>query len=360
MPDAPLNEEPVGPSLASLIARVAGRHDLSIDEAEAAFSTVMEGRATPVQIAALLAALRAKGETSSEVAGGVRALRRAMIPVPAGPGAPLLDTCGTGGGALTTFNISTAAALLAAGAGVRIAKHGNRSFTSRCGSADVLERLGVAIDLTPDGMAEVLERAGIVFMFAPLLHPAMRHVGPVRSELRMPTIMNVLGPLTNPAGAARQVVGVADPALLELIAGALRELAHERALVVHGEPGLDELSPLGPTDVIELREGVLSRYTLDPAQAFGWTDLDAAELAGQEPEANARLIEALLAGSLAGAARAAVALNAGAAIYLADRAPSLADGVAEAERAIDAGAGRDALERLRAASRAAREEIRAR
>src|SRR5688572_31149791 len=174
----------------------------------------------------------------------------------------LVDTCGTGVGAVTTFNISTAAALVAAGAGVRIAKHGNRSFSSRCGSADVLAALNVKIELTPEQMAEVLERAGIVFMFAPLLHPAMRHVAPVRRELAMPTIMNVLGPLTNPAGARRQVVGVSHPALLELIAGALQELGHDRALVVHGEPGLDELSPIGITTVYELLEGKLIKYEI--------------------------------------------------------------------------------------------------
>ncbi|HEX6558315.1 MAG TPA: anthranilate phosphoribosyltransferase, partial [Longimicrobiales bacterium] len=255
-------------NLSALIARIATHAALSADEAEAAFVEVMDGRATPVQLSALLVALRVRGERPSEIAGGVRALRRAMIPVQAPAGWTLVDTCGTGGGAVTTFNISTAAALLAAGAGVRIAKHGNRSFSSRCGSADVLDALGVQIELTPDQMSQVLQRAGIVFMFAPLLHPAMRHVAPVRRELAMPTIMNVLGPLANPAGARRQIVGVSHVALLDLIAGALLELGHERALVVHGEPGLDELSPIGPTTVIELRAGKLDRYQIDP-QAFG-------------------------------------------------------------------------------------------
>src|SRR5688572_31420127 len=205
----------------------------------------MTGDATPAQIAALLVGLRVKGETAAEIAGVAQALRAAMVPLEVPDASALVDTCGTGGGAVTTFNISTAAAFVAAGAGVRIAKHGNRSFSSRCGSADILEALGVHIELTPDGMADVLERAGIVFMFAPLLHPAMRHVAPVRRELGMPTIMNLLGPLTNPASARRQVVGVADPALMDLIAGALHQLGHLRALVVHGEPGLDELSPVG-------------------------------------------------------------------------------------------------------------------
>ncbi len=349
-PPAGGTPEEAGPTLAQLIGKVASRHDLTADEAEAAFGTIMQGRATPVQVAALLTALRVKGETPDEVAGGVRAMRAAMVPVPIPDGGDLLDTCGTGGGAVTTFNISTAAALLAAGAGVRVAKHGNRSFSSRSGSADVLTALGVVIELSPEGMAEVFERTGIVFMFAPLLHPAMRHVGPVRRELGIPTIMNLLGPLTNPASARRQVVGVSHPALLELIAGALRALGHERALVVHGQPGLDELSPIGTTDVIELRQGELHRFTVDPAP-FGWGDADAALLAGGDPDENARAVLGILRGQVAGVGRGAVTLNAGAAIYLAGIAPTLEEGVARAEVALDAGAGIDVLDRLAAASR---------
>src|SRR5690606_14359655 len=226
----------------STLVRIASERSLTVEEAEAAFTEVMEGRATPIQMAALLVGIRARGAAASEVAGGVRALRKAMVAVnPLGEG-PVVDTCGTGGGGFTTFNISTAAALVASAGGVRVAKHGNRSFTSRCGSADVLETLGVRLELPPEREAQILEETGIVFMFAPLHHPAMRHVGPVRRELAMPTIMNVLGPLTNPAGAKRQVVGVADRQLLELVAEALRVLGHERALVVHGEPGMDEFS----------------------------------------------------------------------------------------------------------------------
>lgn len=339
--------------LAALLARVAAGETLSGDEAEAAFSAIMSGTASHVQMASLLVALRVRGETPAEIAGAVRALRRAMIPVRATDGEPLIDTCGTGGGALTTFNISTAAALVAAGAGARIAKHGNRSFTSRSGSADVLEALGVVIDLTPDAMAAVLEEAGIVFMFAPLLHPAMRHAAPVRRELGIPTIMNLLGPLTNPAGARRQVVGVADPSRLDVVADALRELGHDRALVVHGEPGMDELSPLGPSEVVELRDGSIRRYRFDPAERLGWNGFDASELAGGDPADNARVIEDVLAGRRGGAARAAVVLNAAAALYVAGRADSVEDGVALAERTIDEGAAYDALERLRNASRRA-------
>lgn len=336
--------------LAPVIARVANRTHLSIEDAEEAFVEVMEGRATPVLISAFLTALRVKGEQPAEIAGGVRALRRAMIPVAAPEGWTLVDTCGTGGGAITTFNISTAAAILAAGAGVRIAKHGNRSFSSRCGSADVLEALGVRIDMQPEQMSEVLQQAGIVFMFAPLLHPAMRHVAPVRRELGMPTIMNVLGPLANPAGASRQIVGVSHPALLELIAGGLMELGHERALVVHGQPGLDELSPLGPTSVIELKEGTLERYLIDPAN-WGIENMSQDELAGYEPNENARVIRDVLSGKGTRSARYATTMNAGAAIYLAGLADNLRQGWDVAESALESGAGMQALERLITASR---------
>lgn len=345
-----MEQETEGPDLANLLVRATSPEPLSAEDTEAAFSVVMEGRATPVQIACLLTALKTRRETPSVVAGGVRALRRAMVPVPADNVDDLVDTCGTGGGVLTTFNISTAAALVAAGAGVRIAKHGNRSFSSRCGSADILEALDVRIELSPEGMGEVLREAGIVFMFAPLLHPAMRHVAPVRRELRMPTVMNMLGPLTNPAGARRQVVGVADPNLVELIAAALQELGHLRALVVHGEPGIDEISPIGPTRVLELRDGVVSDSTVDLRHHFPGRDLDPAGLAGGDPADNARLVLELLQGRAPDAARAAVVINAAAAIYLGDRADSLDDGVKVAEEAITSGAALGVLERLREAS----------
>lgn len=336
-------------NLAAIIASIAARANLSIEDAEAAFVEVMEGRATPIQVSALLVALRTKGERPSEIAGGVRALRRAMVPVAAPADWTLVDTCGTGGGAVTTFNISTAAAILAAGAGVRIAKHGNRSFSSRCGSADVLEALGIKIELTPDQMSRVLERAGIVFMFAPLLHPAMRHVAPVRRELAMPTIMNVLGPLANPAGARRQMVGVSHPGLLELIAGGLQELRHERALVVHGQPGLDELSPLGPTTIIELNAGQLTRYELTPGD-FGISNCNAQDLAGYDPVENAFILREVLKGNGTRSARYATTLNAGAAIYLAGMASTIEDGWEKAETALDAGKGTEMLESLREAT----------
>jgi anthranilate phosphoribosyltransferase len=306
----------------------------------------MEGKASPVEMAAILVALKGKGVKPAEVAGGVRALRRVMVPVAAEDQDSLVDTAGTGGGRVTTFNISTAAALVAAGAGVRVAKHGNRSFTSRCGSADVLEALGVRIDLDAAAMGRILSRVGIVFMFAPLLHPAMRHVGPVRKELGVPTVMNVLGPLTNPAGARRQVLGVSDPELLRLLVEALRELGHVHALVVHGEPGMDEVSPSGATRVAELAGGRITEYQLSPSE-LGLEPAPEQELAGGTPEDNAALIRSLLSGERTGGALTATLLNAGAAIYVSGRVSSIQEGVGAAARSIDTGAALTKLEALR-------------
>src|SRR5688572_14833442 len=255
----------------------------------------MNGDATPVQISALLVGLRVKGETAEEVAAVAKALRNAMVSLNATEPDGLVDTCGTGGGTVTTFNISTAAALAAAGAGVRIAKHGNRSFTSQCGSADVLEALDVPIEVPVPRMERALSEAGIVFMFAPLMHPAMRHVGPVRRELAIPTVMNIVGPLANPAKAGRQVVGVADLDRAPILAGALQELGTVHALVVHGEPGLDEVSPLGPTHVIEVRDGRITHWKIDPT-AYGFRNVSQSDLAGSEPAENARVITEVLAG----------------------------------------------------------------
>ena len=335
--------------LRAVIQKAAGGENLTAFEAEFAFDVFMEGEGSPVQMAALLTALRVKGVAPVEVAGGVRALRKAMIPIHSGSPDTLVDTCGTGGGAVTTFNISTAAALVARGAGARIAKHGNRSFTSRSGSADVLEALNVRIELSPEEMARVLEEAGVVFMFAPLLHPSMRHLGPVRRELGFPTIMNILGPLTNPAGVRRQLVGVADPALVPLVVEALRELGHIRALVVHGEAGLDELSPMGPTAVAELLDGVVSRRAVRP-EDFGLEPCPAEELAGGEPEDNAGIILSVLKGEKRRGARTAVLMNAGAALYVAGISDTLEEGMEAAVAAIDDGSALDALERLREAS----------
>ncbi|HEX5581618.1 MAG TPA: anthranilate phosphoribosyltransferase [Gemmatimonadaceae bacterium] len=339
-------------ALQAAIRRLAHGGSLSSDEASAAFGAVMRGEASPAQVAALLVGLRVKGETAEEVAGAARALRRAMIPLPAADPEGLVDTCGTGGGSLTTFNISTAAALVAAGAGVRVAKHGNRSFTSRCGSADVLEALGVTIDAPVEVSMEVLERAGIVFMYAPLMHPAMRHVGPVRRELAIPTVMNVVGPLANPASAGRQVVGVADRARMPLLAGALAELGSQHALVVHGEPGLDEISPLGRSTVLEVRGGELNEWTIDPA-ALGFEEVRPEELAGGDREENAHVVAEVLAGRGSAGAQAAVALNAAAALYVAGVVASYEEGVKRAREALAAGAGAEALDRMREAYAAA-------
>ena len=334
--------------LLTAIRRLAQGESLSAPQVAAAFGAVMSGDATPAQIAALLVGLRVKGETATEVAGVANALRAAMVPLPVDGASELVDTCGTGGGAVTTFNISTAAALVAAGAGVRIAKHGNRSFTSLSGSADVLEALGVAIEVPVPTMVRVLEQAGIVFMFAPLMHPAMRHVGPVRRELAIPTVMNVVGPLANPARAGRQVLGVADERRVPLLAGALRELGTTHALIVHGT-GLDEVSPLGPTRVVEVRGGQESEWQLDPRD-YDIPTASPDELAGGTPRDNAAIITAVLRGEGNPGATNAIMLNAAAAIYVSGRVESFDDAVELARDALFSGAGYDALERLRGAA----------
>lgn len=340
-----------GTPVQQAIKRLATGESLSKDEARATFELVMAGEASPIQISALLTALRVKGETASEVAGVVQAMRSAMVRLRAESPEGLVDTCGTGGGTVQTFNISTAAALVAAGAGLRIAKHGNRSFTSLCGSADVLEALGVKIEVPVETMERALEDAGVVFMFAPLMHPAMRHVGPVRRELAIPTVMNIVGPLANPAMAGRQVIGVADDKRVPLLAGALQELGTRHALVVHGT-GMDEISPLGPTHVLEIKEGKIQEWTLDPAR-FGFKSLKTEELAGGPPAANALLIMEVLRGNAPPAARAAVVLNAAAALYVGQRAKTIEEGVQQAEAAISDGSGLKALDRLRTAYTAA-------
>lgn len=338
-------------ALGHAIKQLAQSRSLTQDEAATAFGAIMRGEATPAQVAGLLMALRVKegGETADEVAGVARALREAMLLLPAIDRDALVDTCGTGGGSVVTFNISTAAALLAAGAGLRVAKHGNRSFTSRSGSADVLEALGVPLDLSIERLANVLEQAGIVFMFAPAMHPAMKHVGPVRRELAVPTVMNVVGPLANPAQAGRQVVGVAEPRRLGLLANALVSLGSRRALVVYGEPGLDEVSPLGVTHVREVRNGKVSEWTIEPA-AVGIRGGKPEDLAGGTPAENAVIVTDVLAGRGNPIATAAVVLNAAAALYVGDVAATFAECAEHAREALDSGLGSDALARLQRAS----------
>ena len=339
---------PAPNALQSAIHKLAFHEPLTGEDAERAFDVVMRGEASAVQIASLLSALRATGESPEIVAGVVRALRSAMVSLSADSPNDLVDTCGTGGGTVTTFNISTVAAIVAAGAGVRVAKHGNRSFTTRCGSADVLEALGVPIDVPVPVMEKALRDSGIVFMFAPLMHPAMRHVGPIRRELGIPTVMNVVGPLANPARAGRQVVGVADLERAPVLAGALSVLGSVHALVVYGEPGLDEVSPLGPTHVVEVLNGTTQRWTIHPEE-HGFRKVSRDDLAGSEPADNVKLIEKLLEGGGPKGARAATILNAAAAIYVSGRVTSFGEGVAAAEKSIDSGGAKQVLERMRLA-----------
>lgn len=335
-------------SLQVAIRRIAFGESLDAELATEAFGTVMRGEGTAAQIAALLIGLRVKGETAEEVTGAARALRAAMVHLPVSDQGDLVDTCGTGGGAVPTFNISTAAALLAAGAGVRIAKHGNRSFTTQSGSADVLEQLGITLDAPVELAARALEEAGITFMFAPSMHPAMRHVGPVRRELGIPTLMNIVGPLANPAGAARQVVGVAERARMPLIAGALASLGASHALVVHGELGMDEISPIGLTHVAEVRDGSVTEWTIDPT-VYDFSGYSAGDLAGGSPADNARTIVDVLRGQGRPVARAAVVLNAAGALYVAPGGGRFSECVATATSALASGAGTAALDRMRRA-----------
>jgi anthranilate phosphoribosyltransferase len=331
---------------------LARGESLSADATAAAFGVLMRGEATPVQSAALLMGLRAKGETAEEVAGAALALRRAMLRVEAERAEQLVDTCGTGGGRVGTLNLSTAAAFVVAGAGVPVAKHGNRSYTSRSGSADVLEELGVAIELNAERAAAALREAGLVFLYAPSFHPAMRHVGPIRRELGVPTIMNLLGPLVNPAGVSRQVIGVAEATRGPLLAAALARLGATHALVLHAAVGMDEVSPSGRTGVWEVCEGAVLEWEIEPARyGLACDDLDG--LAGGDPSENARRIERLLAGDhgLPPAIRCAVLLNAAAGLYVSGRGLSLEESVERATEALDTGAGHAALERLRRVTR---------
>jgi len=320
---------------------------LTAEATAAAFGVVMGGEATAVQTAALLMGLRAKGETADELAGAAQALRQAMVRLDGGHDG-MVDTCGTGGG-VGTLNISTAAAFVVAGADVPVAKHGNRSYTSRSGSADVLEALGIDIGLAPARAALVLRDTGLVFLFAPAYHPAMRHVGPVRKELGVATIMNLLGPLANPAGVRRQVIGVASEDRAPLVAAALARLGAAHALVVHAAVGMDEVSPSGRTSVWEVRDGGVAQWELEPG-ALGLECDDLDDLAGGEPEENARRVERLLDGHGAAAERCAVLLNAAAALYVSGRGWTLADSAAQARASLESGAAMRALALLRSAA----------
>jgi anthranilate phosphoribosyltransferase len=330
------------------------RQSLSREEAQAVMSQVLTGKCTDAQIAALLVALHMKGETVEEIVGFAEAIRAAAVPLSlhqdhavdvSGTGRDaLVDTCGTGGDASGTFNISTATALVVAGAGVRVAKHGNRSVTSKCGSADVMEALGVNISLPPSQIAACLEEVGIAFLFAPAMHSAMKYVQSARRELRLRTVFNLLGPLTNPAHASAQVVGVYSAALVEKLAEALSMLGLRRALVVHGMDGLDEITITGPTRIAEVREGTVRTYEVTPKE-FGMNRGTLDDISGGDAPANADIIREILAGKRS-PRRDVVLLNAAAALVAAGRADRLADALPLASKSIDSGAAADKLQAL--------------
>jgi anthranilate phosphoribosyltransferase len=326
--------------LTRAIDALASGRDLAQEEAADVLAEIMAGNASETQIAAFLIALRTKGETVDELAGLAGTMRALATPVPCDRG-DLVDTAGTGGGR-PTFNVSTTAALIAAGAGCALAKHGNRSATGLSGSADVLEALGARIDLKPPAVAQCIDEAGFGFMFAPAHHAATRYVVPVRKELAVRTIFNFLGPLTNPAGARRQLVGVSDPGFLERMAGALARLGCDRALLVSSEDGLDEMSTSAPTHVVEVNGEEISRYVVSPGDV-GIEVAPAGAIRGGTPDENAAVTRAILDGE-DGAPRDLAVLNAGAAIYAGGVADSLATGVEAARTAIDSGAAKRSLD----------------
>jgi anthranilate phosphoribosyltransferase len=328
--------------LTKAIDLLANRRDLSIDQSAAVLAEIMGGNASDTETAAFLIALRTKGETVEEIVGLATTMRLLATPVTTGRD-DLIDTAGTGGGR-PTFNVSTTAALIAAGAGCAVAKHGNRSATGLSGSADLLEALGVRIDLVPDAVARCIQEAGFGFMFAPAHHGATRHVIPVRRELAVRTIFNFLGPLTNPAGASRQVIGVSDPAFLTTIAGALARLGARKALVVSSADGLDEMSTAGTTTVVEVDGDEIHSYELAP-EDVGLPRSPYDAVVGGTPQHNAEVTRRIFGGE-AGPARDLAALNAGAAIYVAGRADTLESGVRAAEQALDSGAATEALDTL--------------
>jgi len=328
---------------AALIEKLQRRQDLTVEESAAAMDEIMEGRAQPAQIAGLLIALAMKGERPAEVVGLARTMRARSTRL-SREYADVFDTCGTGGDRAHTFNVSTIAALVVAACGVRVAKHGNRSVSSRCGSADLFEALGVNITAPPAVVERCLSEAGIAFFFAPTFHPSMRHAAPTRKDLGVRTAFNLLGPLTNPAGAARQLVGVPRPELTELVARSLGLLGSARAWVVHGADGLDEISTTGYTKVSEYRDGAVNTFYVHPGD-LGLPKAAPEALRGGDATENARIARAVLAGER-GAARDIVLLNAGASLLIAGAAANLAQGLTRATSALDSGATAATLERL--------------
>ncbi|MDP9242165.1 MAG: anthranilate phosphoribosyltransferase [Actinomycetota bacterium] len=332
----------------SILSRLTSGEHLSTEEASAAMRTIMEGNATPGQIGGFLMALRTKGETVDELEGFATTALEFARPVHAAE--PVLDTCGTGGDRSGTFNISTVSALVVAGAGVAVAKHGNRAATSSCGSADLLEAFGIKIDLDPAGVEHCLRDAGIAFMFAPVFHPAAAHAGPVRRELRVPTVFNFLGPLTNPARPAAQVIGVSDPQMLPLVADVIARRGI-RAKVFRGEDGLDELTTTGLSEVYEIANGEVRETTLDPS-TLGLTRVPSDRLTGGDVARNVAIAEEVLSGA-EGPHRDVVLLNAAAGLQVAGRADSMSDGLELAARSIDSGDARGTLDRWIAVSQEA-------
>lgn len=326
----------------AILAELTAGRDLAATEMERAVGMIMDGEATGAQVGAFLAALRMKGETKDELVAAVRAMRARAVKVDAG--GPLLDTCGTGGDGLGTFNISTATAFVAATAGARVAKHGNRAASGKVGAADVLEALGAVIDGGPEVALRCLDQAGVCFMFAPVYHPAVKNVAVARREVAFRTLFNLTGPLCNPAGASRQLLGLFSPDWLVPVAEALRELGSERALVVHGGDGSDEVSAVAPTAVVELSGGEISEYTIDPAE-FGISVAGTAELDGGDADTNAGIIREVLGGG-PGPRSDAVALNAGAALVAAGLAGDMAGGVEWARSILSAGEALGTLERF--------------
>jgi len=315
----------------AIAAAVSGR-SLTSAEAAGVMRQIMEGEATPAQIAALVIAMRLKGETAEELTGFAETMLSHAVRIESGAE---LDTCGTGGDGSQTFNISTTAAFVAAGAGVRVAKHGNRAMSSMCGSADVLSELGVRLDLAPRAVQRCIRNVGIGFMFAPVFHPAMKHAAGPRREIGIRTMFNILGPLCNPAGARAQLLGVADEALVEKVATVLYRLGADRAMVVSGEDGLDELTLSGKSVVCELKDERLNTYEISP-EDFGLSRAPVEELTGGSSKENARILRDVLSGN-AGPCRDVVLLNAGASLYVAGAAESMQDGLALAARSIDSG-----------------------
>ncbi len=325
------------------IAKTIRCEDLTQAEAEAAMMDIMTGNATPAQIGAYLIALRMKGETVDEITGSARAMRANSVPVPVKKDRTLYDTAGTGGDGKHTFNISTAAAFVIAGAGCKVAKHGNRAASSQCGSADVLGALGVNLDLTPEQVGQAIDEVGIGFLFAQKFHPAMRFVGGPRKEIGQRTIFNVLGPLTNPAGAEVQIIGVFDPELTEPLAQVLGELGSRAAFVVHGAGGMDELNTVGANRVSHLKDGKVTTMTLEP-EMLDLPRGEMADLTGGTPDDNAKILRGVLSGSLNGARKNAVLLNAAAA--LAAESGDLREGFAQAKQALESGAALKKLDEL--------------